>query len=116
VVRVDVAGCDRLDAQVLGEVAKQGVAMHVAALEGPLQLDEEAIQPECVGQPGGGVGIADAETEPRATGEADEPLRELGDELGRNRRRTRLPVFAARASRACMRGGQKPAEVRVAPP
>jgi hypothetical protein len=115
-MRMDVAGCDRLDAQVLGEIAEQIIAMRVAALEGPLQLDEEAIAPECAGQPSGGVGIADAETEPRATGEANEPLRELGDELECDRRRKRLTILPPRPPRARMRGGQEPAEVRLAPP
>jgi hypothetical protein len=83
-VGVNVSGRDRLDAQVLGEVSKQQVPVRVAALERPLQLDEEATGAECLRKPGGGVGIAHPEAEPGAAGEADEPVRELGDELERN--------------------------------
>ena len=45
-VRVDVAGRDRLDAEVLGEVAEEAESPRVSPLERPLELDEEALTAE----------------------------------------------------------------------
>ena len=45
-VRVDVAGRDRLDAEVLGEIAQETESPRVAPLERPLKLDEEALTAE----------------------------------------------------------------------
>src|SRR5262249_59410352 len=58
-VRVDVAGDERGDAELLCEPAKCGVASCVAAFVRTLQLDEEAVAPERVREPCGGVGIPD---------------------------------------------------------
>ena len=77
---MDVAGGDGVDAEVCGEILEGGVAPHVAALERPLQLDEEAVAAEGAGETGGGVRIAHGEAVAGAAGEADEPLRMLLDE------------------------------------
>ena len=45
-----VPGGDGVDAEVLCKIAECGVAAHVASLEGTLQLDEEAIAAECMGE------------------------------------------------------------------
>ena len=109
-VRVDVAGRDRLDAQVLGEVAEQEVAARVASLVRALELDEEAVS-EGGGKPCGPVRVDDAESLARAAGEADEAVGELRDELERDRRaaaaargrapaaKTRVPAWASVRSR-----------------
>ena len=82
-VRVDVAGRDRLDAEVLGEVAQERQPARVAALERALELDEEALAAERAGEARCGVRIEQAEAVPRAAGEADEPLVQLRDGLER---------------------------------
>ena len=73
VVRVDVAGRDRLDAEVLGEVAQETEPPRVSPLERPLQLDVEALAAEGACQARRGVRVEEPETAPRAAGEADEP-------------------------------------------
>ncbi len=57
-VRVRVAGGDRLDAQFPGKVAQECVAARVSPLVGALQLDEEAIASEGVRSSAGGSGSA----------------------------------------------------------
>ena len=73
-VRVDVPGRDRLDAEVLGEVAQEAEPPRVAPLERPLELDEEALPAERARQARRGVRVEEAEAASRAAGEADEPL------------------------------------------
>ena len=80
VMGMDVAGDDRLDARVLGEIAQECVPLGVPALERPLQLDVEAVGAERVRQLGGSVWVADAEPIARAAGEADKPLGKLGEQ------------------------------------
>ncbi len=88
-VRVHVAGGDRRHAEMLREIAQQRRAAGVAALERPLQLDEEAVAAERLRQPGGAVRIAQAEAIAGAAGEADEALAVSRDDvegdLGRQR-------------------------------
>ena len=80
-VRVDVAGRDRLDAEVLGEVAQETEPPRVPALERALELDEEALPAECARESGGGVRIEEPEAAARAAREADETLVQLGDRV-----------------------------------
>ena len=94
-VRVDVSGRDRLDAEVLGEVAQEAEPARVPALERALELDEEALAAERAREARRGVRVEKAETAPRAAREADEPLVQLRDGLERNRRRQRLAVLAS---------------------
>ena len=114
VVRVDVSGRDGLHAEVLGEVEERGVAARVAALEGALQLDEEAIATERLRQPHGGVRVAGAEPAARAAGEADETLAQLRHGLEPDGGRQEHAMLLPRRPRPRMRGGEDPAEVRVA--
>ena len=115
-VRVDVAGRDRLDAEVLGEVAQEAEPARVSALERALELDVEALPPECAREPRRRVRIEEPETAARAAREADEPLVQLGDGLERDRRRQRLAVLSPRSAGPRMRRRQQAAEVRVAAP
>src|SRR5439155_6974050 len=68
-VRVDVAGGDRRDAERLSELAQDRVPACVAALVRPLKLDEEAIAPEAAGQARGRIRTANGAAVPRAAGE-----------------------------------------------
>ena len=110
-VRMDVAGDDGLHARMSGEVAQERVPARVAALERPLQLDVEALRPEGAGERGGGVRVTHAEALPRAAGEADEPLVQLGEQARVERGRQQDPLLRPRVR---VRRGQEPAEVRVA--
>src|SRR5439155_581646 len=76
-VRVNVAGDDRVDAERTGEVAQQDVAVGVAALVRSLELDEETLATESPGEAGGGVRIADGEAVTRAAGKADQAVVQL---------------------------------------
>ena len=111
-VRVHVAGHDRLDPERPGQVAERGVPSRVAALVRALQLDVEAVTAERRREPGGTVRVADGEAVTGAAGQADEPLVQLDEELRVERRREELRLL-----RPCprVRGGDQPAEVRVAP-
>ena len=86
-VRVDVPGRDRLDAEVLGEVAQEAEPPRVASLERPLELDEEALPAERPRQTRRGVRVEEAEAASRAAGEADEALVQLCHRFQRHRRR-----------------------------
>ena len=88
----------------------------VAALVRTLQLDEEPLRAERRGEPRCAMLVVEREPVPHAPGEADEALAQLCDGLERDARRQRLPVFAARMSRACVRRGDDSAEVRVPTP
>ena len=97
-MRVDVAGRDRLDAEVLREVAQQRVPAGVSSLERALDLDEEALAPERRREPRRAVRVADTEPLPRAAGEADESLLELRDPLERRPRAEAARGLRARAA------------------
>ena len=111
-VRVHVAGRDRLHAERLREVSQRGVPAHVPALVRPLELDEETVA-ERAGDRGRGVRVAHGEPVPRATGEADEPVVQLEQELDRQRGIERRVLGPG--SRPRVRRGEEAAEVRVAP-
>ncbi len=115
-VRVDVAGRDRLHAEVPGEVAQKAEPACVSALERALELHEEALPPECACEPGRRVRIEEPEPAARAAREADESLVQLGDGLERDRRLQRLPVLSSRSAGPRMRRRQEAAEVRIAGP
>ena len=65
-VRVRIAGRDRLDAEGLSEIPQRGVSALVAALVRTLELDEEAFRPEGPRQFRGAVRVAHREPVPRA--------------------------------------------------
>ena len=104
-VRVDVAGGDRADAEVGGELAQGGVPPGVAAQVRPLELDVEALAAEGAREAGGGVRVADGEPVACAAREADEPLVPLLED-GRVEARVEALVGVA--------AGEQAAEVRVA--
>src|SRR5262249_3127838 len=74
VVDVDVAGGGGGQAELAGKLPKGCVPARVAALVRTLELDVEAVGPECGCRPGGAVRVPRAEPVARAAGEADEPL------------------------------------------
>ena len=80
-VCVDVSGRDRLDSEMLGQVAKRGVSPCVSTLVRPLELDEEVVAAEGPSEQHGAARITNAKADPRAPREADEPLGELGHRL-----------------------------------
>ncbi len=112
VVRVRVAGRDRVHAERLGEVSQRGVPPHVAALVRPLELDEEALAPERPRDARGRVRVDDGEPVPRAAGEADEPVVQLLEQVQRERWVERR-ILRLRP-RVRVRRCEQPAEVRVA--
>ena len=73
-MRVDVARDDGLHADRLRELPQPRVALRVAALVRPLELDEEPVAAEDRRQLGRPVAVPDREPVPRAAGQADEPL------------------------------------------
>ena len=79
-VGVDVAGGDRGHPELLGEVAESDVPAHVAAGEGPLELDEEALAAECLREVRRFVRPVDGEAVTRTAREADQAARVLLDE------------------------------------
>ena len=111
VVRVHVARGDGLDADRLRQLPQRVVAPRVAPFVGTLQLDEEPVPPEDGSQLGGAVRAPDREPVPRAAGEADEPLVVFGEHVSVEARRHR---FRRLRPRLCMRGGEEPAQIRVA--
>ena len=117
-VGMDVAGDDGLHPRMSGEVAEERVPACVASLERPLQLDVEALGPEGAGERGGSVRVVAPEPLPRAAGEADEPLVQLGQQARVERGRQRdLPPSAAcaRAPRSAGdRGSRIPGTTRRA--
>ncbi len=113
-VRVDVAGRDRRDAQIGCEVAQERVPARVSALVRTLELDEEAVASERAREPGGGVRVADGEAVARAAGEADEAVVQLLEQgLVERRLSRRLGLLPGRPC-MCVRCRDQPAEVRVA--
>ena len=114
-VRVDVSRRDGLDPEVLGQVAERGVPPGVAPLVRSLELDEEPLPPERGCEPGRACRVAEREPVARAAGEADEALVELGDRRERHGGLEQDAVLLPLGSRARMRGGEDPAQVRVAP-
>ena len=110
VVRMRIAGGNRLHAQRLGKLTQLRVPTRVASLVRALELDEEPVAAEGAGELGGRVRVTNREPVARAAGEADEPLVQLGQECGIERRRQQLALL--RPSSGVGRG-QQAAEVRV---
>ena len=120
-VRVDVAGGDGGHPQPLGEPGEPAIAAAVAAPEGPLQLDPEAVPPEGTEQPPGGLRSCrhvpplpggGKHSGPGASREADQALGVLFELLQRHRR---LPGAALRVvARVGVRGREQAAEVAIA--
>src|SRR5207244_8197721 len=113
VVRMCVAGGDGLDAEALGELAEQLAPPPVATLVRTLELDEEAVAPECACQPSGRIRIADRETVTRAAGEADQSVVQLLQACLVERRLSRRLALPSGRSRVRVRRGDQPAEVGV---
>src|SRR3954463_11511526 len=99
--------------QHLREVAQRRVPPRVAALERPLELDEEVIAAERMREPRRCVRVANGEPVARTAGETDEPVVLLLEQALVETRGKRLAPFFR--SRLRMRSCQEPAEVRVAP-
>ena len=112
-VRVDVAGRDRLDSERLGEVAQLEVPACVPALVGALELDKEAVAAEGLYETRRGVGVAHCEPIAGAAGETDEAFRVLREERRVERGRQQLRLAPERA-RVCVRSREEAAEVCVA--
>ena len=110
-MRVRVAGDERRHAQRRREIAQRGVAPRVAALVRTLQLDEEVLASEDIGEPRRRVRVANGEPVPRAAGETDEPVVQLLEQRRLERRRQRLASLLRPRPR--MRRREQPAEVRV---
>ena len=115
-VRVDVPRRDRLDAEVLGEVAERRVPPRVAPLVRALELDEEALAAERRREPRGAARVAEREPVAGTAREADEPLVQLGERLERNGGLEEHAVLLPRGTSPGMRRGEDAAEVRVALP
>src|SRR5215216_536973 len=112
VVSVDVTRHDRPDLQRLGEVAQLRIAPDVASLEGPLELDEEALGAKGLREPRRGARVLHREAEARAPREADEAVVQLlEDRLVERRLQRRLALLRPGVR---VRRRQEPAEVRVA--
>ena len=104
-VRVDVAGGGRAQAELAREFAEGRVPASVPARVRPLELDEEAVAAKSAGEAGGRIGSADGQAVPGAAGQADEtlvPLFEQGEI------ETRVEPLVS------VRGGEETAEVGVA--
>ncbi len=110
---MDVAGGHGAHAEVLREVVQECVAARVAALEGSLQLDVEAVGPERLRQPDSGVRVAHREPAARAAREADEAVAELGHGLEGDGRPEQDTMLLALGPRSRMGRGEDAAEVRV---
>ena len=104
-VRMDVPGRDRLDAEVLGEVAQESEPPRVSALERPLELDEEALAAERSREARRRVRVEQPESAPRASREADEAF-------VRARRRPRAAPKAAAARDPLSRPDASPRALR----
>ncbi len=113
-VGMDVPRRDRLDAEMLGKVAKRGVSSHVAALVRALQLDEEPLPPERGGEPSRAMRVTKRQPVTGTAGEADETLVQLRDGLERHLGLEQHSMLLALGPRPRMSGGQDPAEVGVA--
>ena len=110
VVRVDVPGDDRLDADRLRELPQPSIALRVSALVRPLELDEEPVLPEDRRQLRRAVAVPCRETVPCAAGQADKPFVELREQVPIERGRDRLRRLGPSPG---MRRGQQPAQIRV---
>src|SRR5262245_352942 len=115
-VRVDIPGRDRLDAEEIGEIAEEREPSGVSALERALELDVEALAAESACESCRRVRIEQSEPSPRTARQADETLVQLGNPLEGYRRRKRLAILFSDPARARVRLGQEPAEVRVSTP
>jgi hypothetical protein len=108
---VDVAGGDRGDAEVAGELAEGGVPRGVAALVRSLELDVEAVSSERRRDPRGGVRVDDPEAVARAAGQTDEPFPVRKERVQRQGRRERVGAFLRPGPG--VRLGQQAAQVGV---
>ena len=115
-VRVHVSGRDRLDSEVLCEIAEGGVPASVPAFVRPLELDEEALPAEGLSEPRCRIRVAGAEPSARAAGEADEALGELRHRFHGHRglEGPGMPRPYGELSRSRMRRSEQPAEIPVA--
>ncbi len=111
-VGVDVTGRHRRHPERAGKCAECGVAAHVAALEGPLELDVEGPRKRLREHRRAGR-VDHADTVPRAARQADDPLR-----MSRQHAQARLGseqlALTTRQPRTGVRVGEDPAEVGVA--
>ena len=82
-VRVHVAGRDRLHAEHIRELSQRGVPA-TSRVERPLELDEEAVA-ERLRRPAAAVFGSRTAGVPRAAGKTDEPVVQLEQELDRQR-------------------------------
>ena len=111
---MDVARRNRLDPELVGKRAERGEPSRVATLVGALQLDEEALSPERLREPGRGRRVAERDPEARATGETHDPFPPLDDVLERDGGWQQHSMLLPGRPRAGMREGEDAAEVRVA--
>jgi hypothetical protein len=80
-VGMDVAGDHRLHSHMCGEIAQEPVPARIAALERPLQLDEEALRPEDAGQLRSRVRVVETESLPRTARKTHEPLVQVCEQV-----------------------------------
>src|SRR5438876_703302 len=110
---MDVAGDDRPNVELLGELPQGRVPPRVATLVGTLELDEEALAAECSGKSRSGIRVAHRDSASGAAGEAHEPVVQLLEEtLIESGIRCWLG-FLSHRTRVCVRCRDQPAEVRV---
>jgi len=95
-VRVNVAGHDRLDSERLGELAQLEVPARVSALVRALELDEEPVTAESLRQTCRCVRVAHRKSVSGAAGEADESFRMFGEERRVERRRQQFALAPER--------------------
>ncbi len=111
---MDVAGRDRLHAEMLGQAAQQAETPRVSALVRALQLDVEPLAAERAGKARRSVRVEQTEPAPRAAREADEPCVRLHERVERDRGRQRFAVLVADAARSRVCGREQAAEIPVA--
>src|SRR5215210_5907964 len=102
-MRVRVAGRDGLHAERLGEVAQGREAPRVAALEGPLKLDEETLRAERPREGRCAVRVAYREAVPGAAREADEAVVQLRQQHRVERGRQGVAALLRARARVCRR-------------
>src|SRR2546430_9956088 len=86
IVGMDIAAREGLDAERLGQLSQGCVAASVAALEGPLELDEEAVAAERLRQPRRRVRVPHREPSAGAARKADQSPLALPHEVLPERR------------------------------
>ncbi len=113
-VGVDVAGGDRVDAEVPREVAEQAEPPGVAALERALELDVEPLAAERLDERNARVRVAQAEPVTRAAREARETVVQLDHRREGHGRWQQDTVLLAGRPGARVRRGEEAAQVGVA--